>query len=620
MPIRSRESCASALQAILNKFRQNTISDSGILEMLMNLCNIVYTLNKVKQHNDNDKTRLPIVVNNICLLIHDTFHICVLKNSKAAARLIMCKGSLQTLVAQYCLLWQPPLAAILNAAIDGGDSVSLEIVEQSLSELNAYDVRMLVRQMDALHKEGKPADHILDLMDTLSRYGTMKMIKRYQDFITDESFLFPTLPSYGNHIDEEDVKNISVYFSTKFNKSTDTWEVSLLDAAYELKSGKPSREDFLSYFNSELESLQNLFATYDDNNNNMLDFEESFDLLEELGLGGYAMVEELAVLQNASFQDLVKWWWDKRNIYFSTYSATLNNVTFEDVVDLMTQADATSTVSTSAVPLFNTVSTGSVFSLWGGTKTKTDSQTIAQTTTSPTVPQRVVSFQDIVDNSAHALQTKVSGFQVPVSFEEVLPTEVRKKDVYKQNDLTFMHPSLAPNKITTSIGWTPITELLKLEGADTNWFLRCLQLFCQLCEGKNIRSQVVINKLLPADCLMKILSESQNVRDKGLVCKLLSNVFVYHDFVFPVDSLTSYQATYCSIDEHSNKSKSVIMGKLFNINTSYSKRSDPFILRVKLKEFILLEMDTFTLLHDVEVADDAYGYQYSLMSLIKGIH
>ena len=606
-PVQSRDSCATALVSPIKRFRQNLLTDSNILDYLMNFANIAFTLHKAKEAS-HEKAKLPVVITNICSLIHDLLHVCVLKNSQASTRLILCKGSLQNLVAQFCVLWNPPLAAILNAAIEDGIAANIDIVEESLNELSEYDVRMLVRQMDELHRNSKPAEHILDLMDTLSRYGPEKMVKKYQDYIIAESFETPKLPTHGNHVDEEDTKNVSVFFSTRFSKQHERWEVSLLDSSFELRSGKPTKEDFFSFFNAEYDSLQTIFAHYDSNGNGVLDMEECFALLEELGVAGQSLLDELEVLQSITMHELIRWWWARRNIYFSTYSATLNNVSFKDVEELFRDHEAARLEAESPSP---TKLVG-----WSSVLTSTKSVKLESVPTSHrATPQEIFEF------SIQELRQRVPWFSVKTFFEEQAPVDAgKKKNLLKEGgELTFVHPSLVSSKPLSTAIWLPVLELIEQDSPDAVWFMRCMQLFCQLCSNRNLASQVVVNKLLPADCLIRILGESSRPKVKGLVCKLVSDVFVYHDYVFPVGSLTLEQAKYCSIDEISDVSKSVIMGKLFNTDTVFSKRSDPFVLRVKLKDFVLAEVDQFSLVVDSEVAVETYAYQNSLLNLVKAL-
>ena len=605
--VQSRDSCATALVSPIKRFRQNLLTDSNILDYLMNFANIAYTLLKAKEAS-HDKVRLPVVITNICLLIHDLFHICVLKNCQASTRLILCKGSLQNLVAQFGVLWNPPLAAILNSAIEDGIAANIDIVEKSLNELSEYDVRMLVRQMDDLHKNNKPAEHILDLMDTLARYGTSRMIKKYQDYIVAESFESPKLPTYGNHVDEEDTKNVSVYFSTRFSKQHERWEVSLLDSSFELRSGKPTREDFFSFFNAEYESLQRIFAYYDSNGNGVLDMEECFALLEELGVGGQSLLDELEALQNITMHELIRWWWSRRNIYFSTYSATLNNVSFKDVEELFSDYESARLEAGSPSP--------ANLMPWSSLLTSTKSMKL-----SSVPPSYKATPQEILEFAVQELSRRVSCFSVKSFFGEHAPVDAgKKKNLLKEGgEFNFVHPSLVSSKPLSTALWVPVLELIEQDSPDALWFMRCVQLFCQLCSNRNIASQVVVNKLLPADCLIRILGESSRPKVKGLVSRLVCDVFVYHDYVFPVGSLTLAQAKYCSIEEFSDSSKSATMGKLFNIDTVFSKRSDPFVLRVKLKDFVLAEVDNFSLVVDSEVATETYAYQTSLLSLVKAL-
>ena len=134
-----------------------------------------------------------------------------------------------------------------------------------------------------------------------------------------------------------------------------------------------------------------------------------------------------------------------------------------------------------------------------------------------------------------------------------------------------------------------------------------------------IGSQAVINKLLPIDCLLHALQNNSSPRDKGLICQLISSLFVHHDFVFPSAALTEAQAKYCSINERDNAASTVTMGRLFNKYCLYQVREEPLNLRISLKEFVLKEIRTLSLADKSDQADDIAAYLFSLLSLLKGL-
>lgn len=133
---------------------------------------------------------------------------------------------------------------------------------------------------------------------------------------------------------------------------------------------------------------------------------------------------------------------------------------------------------------------------------------------------------------------------------------------------------------------------------------------------------MVVNKLIPADCLLNLLTgESLSNGDKAIACQLLCDLFVLHDFVFSVASLTPSQCVYCSIESEDLTTQSVAMGKLFNENCVYAvnDRVVSFNLRLALKNFILREISKFSLISTPEEMEAKNAYQLALLQLLKSL-
>ena len=601
--VQSRESCMTALNSKMSSFRQNCITHSCLLDMLLNFNSIAYTLFHVAQRSLGDpRFVIPIVVNNCCKLIHDLIHVCTLKNSGAALRVLSPKGNLQNLISQHRIMWNPPISAILSTAISSGDDNVIEEVEEHLLDLNEYDIRSFVSTMSQLRDESREAGHILELMNTLAQHGTPKMIKRFQDIIVDECFEVLEMPSFGNSIAGEAV-NVSVFFATRYNMASSAWEVSLYDNDFRLRSGKPTRDDFVSYFQVEYNALKEVFDIYDVNKNNYLDLSETFDLLEELGLAGYAFLEELGHRQSTSFEALVKWWWEKRNLYFSTYSATLNNVSFDDVVNLFQN-------------------TSYMVYEGGFLSDKLFLSTSSLNLTDAGMDSPGLTFVDVEKHFRNALNSRVRSFRIeaPASQAKAQESFTRKAVMQPVSSMSFLQSTMVSfRSLQAPRGWMQIGELLYSETSDTQWFRRSIQLFQQLCEGKNMGSQAAINKLLPVECLLKVFEDSENLKDKAMICKLISNLFVYHDYVFPTTSLTIAQAHYCGVEETSDTANYQKIGRLFNNHTLFAVRTDSFLLRVTLINFVLSEIDRYNLQLDSDRAADISAYQTALLALVKSL-
>lgn len=497
--VRTRESCSSAVHGLPSRFRQNLLANSSTIDLLMNLCNIVYTLYKIRDsmreihlgdedaEAKNSAYEIPVLVANTCILTHDLLFLTMLKNTDVAIRCISRTGALLSLFAHACIKWNPPVAELLCTALESTDSEEVFLVEESLSSLTEFDVRLFVRQMDDLRKSGKDASHIVELMHTLSKYGTPSTLKRFQDYIVGETFDPVQTPSFGNLLDDYGERNDSAFFCTRYNTDINDWELCLSDTDFQLRTEKPSPEVIRIYFEKEYEAMKRVFLTYDTDNNGYIDFYECFDFLEEIGIAGAALSKELFRLHNSTLHDIVLWWFEKRKIYFSTYCTVLNYCSMDDIHALLremhplvelAQHEEKAEFSSGITPGFFRI-----FSEGSAHCTAIDESR---------EPPPKFSLGEAEEHFKKQLNQRVWAYRI-TDLMDLFKLEDHS-DSHRKKNIMKLSPELAflqqPSKLSSVTGgsslWTPILDILEDNGNKASWFRMCLKLFCQLCGNKNI--------------------------------------------------------------------------------------------------------------------------------------
>ena len=112
--------------------------------------------------------------------------------------------------------------------------------------------------------------------------------------------------------------------------------------------------------------------------------------------------------------------------------------------------------------------------------------------------------------------------------------------------------------------WQDVVLLLARSCLERDWFRYCMTLLSSMCRGRNLATQRLIGRLVPADMVLDVLNGCVDSEiDKKMACEFLLSVFIEHDYVFATRALTSQQAVVLAVDEINFKPR-IRAGKLFN--------------------------------------------------------
>ena len=98
--------------------------------------------------------------------------------------------------------------------------------------------------------------------------------------------------------------------------------------------------------------------------------------------------------------------------------------------------------------------------------------------------------------------------------------------------------------------WQDVVLLLARSCLERDWFRYCMTLLSSMCRGRNLATQRLIGRLVPADMVLDVLNGCVDSEiDKKMACEFLLSVFIEHDYVFATRALTSQQAVVLAVDE-----------------------------------------------------------------------
>jgi hypothetical protein len=353
----------------MNTFRQNLISDSRLLDTLLFITTVVFrsmkqymtSMDEGKSHTTDvdNKLKVPTLVTGSCVLIHDLIYGCVVQNRRNSVRLLAVKDTLVSLMDQEILGWRPPIETLLislqskkvGTVLRDSDAFS------PTSVFSSDDINNLIKKTYDLFMASKEsAVHLLDLLTTLCAPGKMPD-KTFQDLIARTVFstskqrkrrvsksyssMFNLFKVTAIEPHNDDMENHSLFFSTRrFNGN---WEVHFrVNAKFDI--GNFSVNDAKCEANvwEEMQGLKYMFLsamelleTRTDVFEQCLSVDQAISILEQLGLGGFALCKEAGILYNANFQKFVHWFWAKRKIYFPSPIHALNNMTVGEAMSII---------------------------------------------------------------------------------------------------------------------------------------------------------------------------------------------------------------------------------------------------------------------------------------------
>jgi hypothetical protein len=278
--------------------------------------------------------------------INKLIRACVYKNEKVALKLISVQGSFLAMISQKIQGWEPPIEAILlqtckedsssstaygcvgsmNSQNDSLLGSSMNNPDSALSQegdedgelfeaaptnsfsiepiltdaISASDIRQVVEQMHELHLKRDPsALKIIGLLTLLCSSGRAK--KYFQNLLIN-ALAIQDLEDYSltgdfvQQIRPSSLQTNCMLFFTQYENRR--WEVKF-NSAFSFPAQQSKNQEQLRHkLQREGDSLKKLFAYYNTDDNAVLDVMESFELLEDLGLGGPFLYKEVCVKED----------------------------------------------------------------------------------------------------------------------------------------------------------------------------------------------------------------------------------------------------------------------------------------------------------------------------------
>ena len=348
----------------LNTYRQNMISDSRLLDILLFFTTVVFRSVKYYMTNLEEGTahsadidailKVPALVTGSCVLIHDLIYGCVVQNRRNSVRILAVKDTLVNLMDQEILGWRPPVEALLLSlqSTKAGTVLRENDNFSPTSVFSSDDINNLIKKTYDLYMANKEsAVHLLELLTTLCSPGKVPD-KTFQDLIARTVFsnakqrrrhvfhgansLFSLTAERENDPVNEEFH--SLLFSTRYFNGS--WEVHFrVNAKFDAGNLSVRNEKVERMVWEDMKGLKDMFLCAMEKSRQSSDIfrqtltvKQIIALLEQLGLGGGALCQEAGCLYEADFSTYAEWFWEKRKIYFPSPVAELNNMTVGEVM------------------------------------------------------------------------------------------------------------------------------------------------------------------------------------------------------------------------------------------------------------------------------------------------
>jgi hypothetical protein len=326
--------------------RQIILSDMMFVDQIVHFLNVLFQLQRAASLTHDARMQeqfpeVPPLLLACSVQINKLIRACVYKNEKVALKLISVQGSFLAMISQKIQGWEPPIEAILlqtckedtssstaygcvgsmNSQNDSLLGSSMNNPDAALSQegdedgelfeapptntfsiepiltdaISASDIRQVVEQMHELHLKRDPsALKIIGLLTLLCSSGRAK--KYFQNLLIN-ALAIQDLEDYSltgdfvQQIRPSSLQTNCMLFFTQYENRR--WEVKF-NSAFSFPAQQSKNQEQLRHkLEREGDSLKKLFAYYNTDDNAVLDVMESFELLEDLGLGGPFLYKEV---------------------------------------------------------------------------------------------------------------------------------------------------------------------------------------------------------------------------------------------------------------------------------------------------------------------------------------
>ena len=336
-----------------NTKRQNIVSDSRILDLLIFYTSLVFRLlkdqvlhvekregsvAKASKFNHQELIamyQVPSLLTGTCVLIHDLIHAVVHENRRNSVRVLSVKGTLLNFMDQEILGWNPPIDTLLIAL----QSKKKGTVQNSSSfdptmVLGDQNIHNLIKKAYELYMtNNESAVNLVKLLTTLCSPG-QNPNPVFQSLVLKTVFSTEMKEGFVANDDAEGITTSlchSLLFSIrKFNDAS--WQVKF-KVPFKMGSYHVDSETIKLTIKEELRALKGLISPRAEDGR--LSIIEAKELLAVLGLSGYSLYAESNSLEFATIDKLMEWYWKKRSHFFPSPCTPLNEISYTKVKSLV---------------------------------------------------------------------------------------------------------------------------------------------------------------------------------------------------------------------------------------------------------------------------------------------
>ncbi len=603
--------------------RQSILFDLKLMEQLMHFLNVFFILQRAISYTENSDVLveypgLPNVVQQCSHAVHLLLSAAVHSNERNALKLLSIRGSLLSLISQKILGWNPPLESIVKVAFETSKNAQNDQEQQSEEEdsqvnakdrfkledvlvhsITSSDIRQILEQMNEMNHNGDlGAQNLLSLLTLLCQAGNAKkyfqnIIIRY--LITCDTRIadFSPTSNFGRG-KQYPRQHESLLFETDYHNHE--WMVRFQTNFILPPQEDRNEESFKKELLEEGESMRLLFYNYNraEVDNDVLDLEECFLLLEDLGFGGPFLYEEIGRVMGTNIWGFLHWWCYRSAFYYPSSSIAHSQISPIQAMKLID-------------PKID-----DVLIMVELNRRCIDRDSI----------MRSLRFQSIISSRIPGLNLIFAEKNDEVYTGSFYWKGLKKSQSIlgvKSNPIKKMRTSKLKEKLGPQHrAWIPFTEALT-KSPMRDWFRGSMKLLTAVCEGSNSLAQRVVSVLLPAECILNcIFSEHLTYNDKYMFCDLLTNIYIDNIFVFPTRCIpVRREGLYCAYGEDIFN-PSVSLGKIFNPLSRVCLDDECFIegsqLRNQLFEFIKKEATEFIF---YSTSNDIMNYNRALLKLFR---
>ena len=549
------------LDAIIMR-RQIILLDTKMIEQLMHFLNAFFILqrsisNTLDESVLSEYANIPKLIERCCIATQMLLHACVYKNERNALKMLSVQGSFLSLISQKVKGWNPPIETIMKVAFEsfmvnttnGSPSEETKITELDevlMRSITGNDIRQILEQMQEMYlNDHKSSENILNLLTLLCQSGRAKQY--FQNILVKllitcgDKSVTDFLPG-GNFASGEpfDRSHSCLLFTTRFVE--EEWKIQFRSPYSLPPQDARSVHAYARQLSREAECLKNLFASYNtvDDSEELLDIEECFCLLEDLGFGGPFIYEEIGYLMGSSMWGFLNWWCRRASFFYPSTSVSQSQISPMQAMKLMGRTVTKDDLDAELK------------------RNRIDRETIVQS----------LRFQGIISS-------RIPGFNLVMKSSNSITVDDDSASYSASNRSHSINKMMRRGSTSRGIkaaistefssSWMNVEQAFSSSTTDHSWFRSSLMLLQVLCLDKNVYCQRIVGTLLPAELLLQSLrNPSLSHENRHIMCDLLKSLYIEHDFVFPTRSIPLNPVkAFCGYKEEI-ENPNISVGKVFN--------------------------------------------------------